>query len=299
MNLPVLQNSTLAQYQSQVARFPLIDEAQEQALARRWVEEEDVEAARQLVLANLRFVIKVAYEYVQYGFPMVDLIQEGNVGLMKAVRKFDPERGIRLISYAVFWIRAQIHEYIQKSWSMVRVATTRTQRKLFNMLQSTRSKLRNALARGEDPAYAEASDEAITRVASELDVAPDQIKEMQRRTTVRDVSIDQPIGVRSGSGDIDGALLSDTLASTWEDPETLVEAEDTRERFADALEMIAPSLNEREQFILSHRLLSDSPALLDEIGKRFGFSKERARQIEASLLKKLRTRLGGLGIAAA
>ena len=296
MNLPVLQNSTLAQYQSQVARFPLIDEHEERELAKRWVEEEDVEAARQLVLANLRFVIKVAYEYVQYGFPMVDLIQEGNVGLMKAVRKFDPERGIRLISYAVFWIRAQIHEYIQKSWSMVRVATTRTQRKLFNMLQSTRSKLRTSLARGEDPAYAEASSEALNRVASELDVEPAQIEEMQRRTTVRDVSIDQPV---SSQGDSDGALLSDTLASTWDDPETVIEAADTSDRFHDALDVIAPSLNAREQYILSNRLLSDSPVLLEEIGNKFGFSKERARQIEASLLKKLRQRLGDLGIEAA
>ena len=296
MNLPVLQNSTLAQYQSQVARFPVIDEAEEQALARRWVEEEDVEAARQLVLANLRFVIKVAYEYVQYGFPMVDLIQEGNVGLMKAVQKFDPSRGIRLISYAVFWIRAQIHEYIQKSWSMVRVATTRTQRKLFNMLQSTKSKLRNALARGEDPAYVEASDEVLQQVATELDVAPAQIEEMQRRTTVRDVSIDQPVSAR---GEDEGAMLSDTLASSWDDPETVAEAVDTRDRFHDALAMIAPSLNEREQFILKNRLLSESPLLLEDIGNEFGFSKERARQIEAALLKKLRTRLGDLGIEAA
>jgi RNA polymerase sigma-32 factor len=296
MNLPVLQNSTLAQYQSQVARFPVIDETQEQALAKLWVEEEDVEAARQLVLANLRFVIKVAYEYVQYGFPMVDLIQEGNVGLMKAVRKFDPTRGIRLISYAVFWIRAQIHEYIQKSWSMVRVATTRTQRKLFNMLQSTKSKLRNALARGEDPAYGEASDEVLQKVASELDVEPAQIEEMRRRTTVRDVSIDQPVSAR---GVDDGAMLSDTLASGWDDPETVAEAEDTKARFTDALAMIGPSLNEREQFILKNRLLSDSPALLEDIGNEFGFSKERARQIEAALLKKLRQRLGDLGIQAA
>ena len=296
MNLPVLQKSTLAQYQSQVARFPVIDEHQERALAVRWVEEGDVEAARQLVLANLRFVIKVAYEYVQYGFPMVDLIQEGNVGLMKAVRKFDPTRGIRLISYAVFWIRAQIHEYIQKSWSMVRVATTRTQRKLFNMLQSTRSKLRNALAHGEDPAYAEASSEAVARMASELDVEPAQIEEMRRRTTVRDVSIDQPVSSR---GESDGALLSDSLASSWDDPEAVTEAADTSARFHEALDLIGPSLNEREQFILSERLLSDSPVLLEDIGNKFGFSKERARQIEASLLKKLRQRLGDMGIEAA
>jgi len=293
MNLPVLQTNTLALYQAEVARFPLLSEAEEKELALSWFEEQDVEAAQKLVLANLRFVIKVAYEYAQYGFPLIDLIQEGNVGLMKAVKKFDPHKGIRLISYAIFWIRAQIHEYIQRSWSLVRIATTRSQRKLFSMLQSTRSHLRRALARGEDPAL---TAEAIEEVATDLDVAVDDIREMQRRTSARDLSIDQPVG---HSDDGDGVLLADSLASTWADPEATVEEDDTRARFHQALTEIRPSLNEREAYILENRLLSDEPVLLDDIGQRFGVSKERARQLEAALLKKLRVRLGELGLEAA
>jgi RNA polymerase sigma-32 factor len=293
MHLPVLQTNTLALYQAEVARFPLLSESDEKALALRWFDEQDVEAAQKLVLANLRFVIKVAYEYVQYGFPVIDLIQEGNVGLMKAVKKFDPHRGIRLISYAIFWIRAQIHEYIQRSWSMVRIATTRSQRKLFSMLQSTRSHLRQALARGEDPAL---TAESIEGVAADLDVPVAEIREMQRRTSARDLSIDLPVG---HSDDGDGVLLSDSLASTWADPEAEAEEVDTRTRFQHALAEIRPTLNEREAFILEERLLSEEPALLDDIGQRFGVSKERARQLEVALLKKLRTRLGDFGLEAA
>lgn len=290
MSLPAVAANTLETYQREVARFPVLSPEEEYELATRWHDGGDVDAARQLVVGNLRFVLKIAHEYVQYGFPLVDLVQEGNVGLMKAVKKFDPYRGVRLISYAVYWIRAQLHDYIQKSWSMVRVTTTRTQRKLFNMLQSTNSKLRKALAMDEDAGLGDG--EALASVALELDVDVSQIEEMRHRTRSRDLSIDQPVG------DDDGASFSDALPSDWDSPETVAEENDTQARFAQALDLIRPTLNERERAILDQRLLTEEPALLGDLGEAFGVSKERVRQIEAALIKKLRKRLGEYGIDA-
>jgi RNA polymerase sigma-32 factor len=291
MNLPVLASDTLRLYQTEVARFALLSPQEEHELAVLWHDEGDVDAAQKLVLANLRFVIKVAYQYVQYGFPLVDLIQEGNVGLMKAVKRFDPHKGIRLISYAIFWIRAAIHEYIQRSWSLVRIATTRAQRKLFNMLQSTRSALRKAM--DQEGGEGEPDAEALARVAEGLKVDVEDLHEVRRRAVQRDLSLDQPVG------DEDDRTVGDSMASTWEDPETAAAENDTRVRFERALTRIRPSLNEREQFILEKRLLSDAPVLLDDIGQRFGISKERARQLEAALLKKLRVELEEYGLEAA
>jgi RNA polymerase sigma-32 factor len=290
MSLPAVTANTLELYQREVARFPVLSPEEEYDLATRWHDGGDVDAARQLVVGNLRFVLKIAHEYVKYGFPLVDLVQEGNVGMMKAVKKFDPYRGIRLISYAVYWIRAQIHDYIQKSWSMVRVATTRTQRKLFNMLQSTSSKLRKALA--VDEASGDDDGLALSAVAEELNVDISQIQDMRQRTRGRDLSIDQPVS------DDAGASFGDALPSDWADPEAVAEDSDTRARFAQALDRIRPTLNEREQAILDRRLLSEEPDLLGDLGEAFGVSKERVRQIEAALIKKLRKRLGEYGIDA-
>src|SRR5512133_1598438 len=198
MSLPSMSNS-LELYLSEINRYPLLTVDEEQRLARDFRRDGDTRAAHRLVTANLRFVVKVSYEYRSYGFKMADLIQEGNIGLMKAVQKFDPDKGIRLISYAVWWIRAYIQNYILKSWSLVKLGTTQAQRKLFFSLARTRRELdKTSLEHGADSDGRDAN-----KVAKKLRVKPSEVREMELRMEGRDLSLDAPMGDDAGSSHVD------------------------------------------------------------------------------------------------
>jgi RNA polymerase sigma-32 factor len=264
----------LTMYLNEINRYPLLTVDEEQRLARRHIEHKDLDAAHRLVTSNLRFVVKVAYEYRSYGLKMGDLIQEGNMGLMKAVQKFDPSKQIRLISYGVWWIRAFIQNYILRSWSLVKLGTTQAQRKLFFSLARTKRELER-MGGGDDEG----------KIARKLHVKPSEVREMQQRMDGRDLSLDAPLG------DDGGASHVDFLASAWESPdEELGRTQETTlvgARVGEALER----LDWRERFIIEQRLMSESPMTLKELGDHFGFSRERARQLEIRAKEKLKLEL--------
>lgn len=268
--LPIVTDS-FELYMRQINRYPLLDRDTELALARRYRQHADLDAAQQLVCANLRFVVKVAREYRHYGMRMQDLVQEGNVGLMLAIRKFDPERGLRLISYAVWWIRATIQSFIVRSWSLVRIGGSRAQKKLFYKLKQTQAALRSLT--GED------DNEAVAR---DLDVSEAAVEEMTGILAGHDASLD----VELFAGE-DYTLL-DTLADDRENQEVLLaerqEADLLRDRVARALEQ----LNERERLIVQRRILDEAPATLQELADTLSISRERVRQLEQNALRKIR-----------
>jgi RNA polymerase sigma-32 factor len=275
-NLPASSGS-LAMYLSEINQYPLLTMDEEQALARRYRQHEDAEAAARLVTANLRFVVKVSYEYRSYGIKIADLIQEGNIGLMKAVQKFDPDKGIRLISYAVWWIRAYIQNYILKSWSLVKLGTTQAQRKLFFSLARTRRELEK-LDGGDEIPDARA-------IAKKLKVKPAEVLEMTQRMEGRDLSLDAPVGDDGGNSHVDfvasaGETQDDELAQAQE-----------REIVTDRVEQALMRLDPRERFIIEKRVMSDKPMTLKELGEHFGFSRERARQLEIRAKEKLKHEL--------
>ncbi len=270
LNLPVVgDNFTL--YMKQVNSFDLLSPQEELELARRYRRDGDLSAAERLVTSNLRFVVKIAMEYRSYGCKLLDLIQEGNIGLMMAVRKFDPERGIRLISYAVWWIRAYIQSFIIRTWSLVKIGTTQAQKKLFFKLNQTREAIRR-LTGGTDTA----------EVAAELDVAPEVVDEMTLRLNRRDASLD----VELVEGD--DYTLMDTLADERQDQETLLAERQEEDLRKQTIEEALASLKERERDIIQERLLREDPLTLQDLADRYGISRERVRQIEQNALKKLR-----------
>jgi RNA polymerase sigma-32 factor len=255
----------------QVNRFDLLSAAEERDLAIRHLRDGDTEAAHRLICANLRFVVKVANEYRGYGLRLLDLVQEGNIGLMMAVKKFDPERGTRLITYAVWWIRAYIQSYIMRSWSLVKIGTTQMQKKLFFKLAQTRSALLNLTG-----------SEQIGDIAKELDVNEDIVAEMSQRMGSRDTSLD--VELTEG----EGYTLLSTLADKSDNQEELLLAHEEQqlntERTSAALEV----LNPRERHIIEQRILSDTPRTLQDLADEFEISRERVRQIEQNSLHKLR-----------
>ncbi len=278
--------SSLELYLSEINRFPLLTVEEEQRLARSYRDVEDTRAAHRLVTANLRFVVKVAYEYRSYGFRMADLIQEGNIGLMKAVQKFDPDKGIRLISYAVWWIRAYIQNYILKSWSLVKLGTTQAQRKLFFSLARTKRELDKMSA--EHGADSDAADPA--KVARKLRVKPGEVREMEQRMEGRDLSLDAPLGDDGGYAHVDfvaapGAPQDDEISGVEE--QKLVSG-----RVVEALGRLDP----RERYIIEQRVMSERPMTLKELGEHFGFSRERARQLELRAKDKLKQELHALAV---
>jgi RNA polymerase sigma-32 factor len=262
----------VARYMMEIGRYPLLTREQEQAIARRYRETGDPKAAEALVTSNLRFVVKVAAEYTKFGAKLIDLVQEGNVGLMHAVKEFNPYKGVRLITYAVWWIRGYIQEYLMRQYSMVRIGTTATQRKLFYQLQKEREQLeRMGLEQG------------IAQLSGKLGVAPEEIQDMHSRLSGRDVSLDQPVGE-------DGSTRMVDLQSEA-DPARLEESLGDREEIKMLLEKIdelRPSLNERELFLLESRLLADEPLTLQEIGDKYGTTREAVRQMEARLMTKIK-----------
>lgn len=285
--LPLPASATsLEVYLSEIHRYDLLSSDEEQRLARLYRASGDTRAAHLLVTANLRFVVKVAYEYRSYGLRMADLVQEGNIGLMKAVQKFEPDRGIRLISYAVWWIRAYIQNHILRSWSLVKLGTTQAQRKLFFSLARTRREL----DRRSDEQGASSDGRDAAKIAKRLRVKPDEVREMEQRMEGRDLSLDVPVG--------DDGLQShvDTVASEGppvdEEVSSGEERRMVRERILAALER----LDRRERYIVESRLMSDRPATLKDLGDHFGFSRERARQLEIRAKEKLRGELRALAV---
>jgi RNA polymerase sigma-32 factor len=264
--------STLDIYIAQINRYPILSADEEFRFAVKFKKYNDMEAAEMLVISNLRFVVKIAHEYRNYGIKLADLIQEGNIGLMHAVKKFDPYKGYRLISYAVWWIRAYIQNFIIKSWSLVKIGTTQAQRKLFFKLGQAKKKL-EALSQ-KNPEFGE--------IAESLGVKETEIAEMDQRLTYRDLSLDSYIGQEGETSHLDH------LTYEGEDQETsLIKKEEmdiVKRNIAGAL----TNLNERESYIVRNRIMTDKPKTLQEIGNKYNITRERARQIEKQALKKLR-----------
>lgn len=278
MNLPAVTD-VLDLYIAEINRFPILTADEEFKLAVRFKKHKDLKAAEKLVTSNLRFVVKIAYEYNNYGIKLVDLIQEGNIGLMHAVKKFDPYKGFRLISYAVWWIRAYIQNFIIRSWSIVKIGTTQAQRKLFFKLNQVKNRLQALSQKNPD----------LKEVADLLNVKEKEIEEMDRRLSGRDLSLDMTINDEGETTYLDHLVYE---GESQED--TLIRKEEkslVRRDIAGAL----ARLNERENYIVRNRIMSDAPETLQQIGDRFKITRERARQIEQEALKKLRKALPYFG----
>jgi RNA polymerase sigma-32 factor len=264
---------SLDSYIHAVGAIPVLSKENEQALARRFNEAEDLDAARELVMAHLRFVVYIAKGYTGYGLPLGDLIQEGNVGLMKAVKRFDPDYGVRLVSFAVHWIRAEIHEFVLKNWRIVKVATTKAQRKLFFNLRKNKKSLA-WLSHAETQA-----------VAKDLGVSPKDVTEMERRLSARDAIFDPAPAADDEHSFTPAAYLPSPDAN----PATLVEKADWTEDATARMTAAMKDLDERSRDILQSRWLTDKKMTLHELADRYGVSAERIRQVEANAIKKLRT----------
>ena len=268
--LPV-PTADLGAYLRGVHAFPMLTQEEETDLARRLRDEDDVNAAWRLVTSHLRFVAKLARGYSGYGLAQEDLIQEGNVGLMKAVSRFDPEMGVRLVSFAVHWIRAAIHEYILQNWRVVKVATTKAQRKLFFNLRGRKKRL-GWLNQAE-----------VEDIAADLSVKPQEVLEMEKRLHAHDAAFDASDDDEEGTFAPAGYLSDERL-----DPSELVEAEEWEEHTAQCLESGLATLDERSRLIVTRRWVDEPKATLHELAAELGVSAERVRQLEAKAFKKLR-----------
>ncbi|MBI3044781.1 MAG: RNA polymerase sigma factor RpoH [Betaproteobacteria bacterium] len=264
--------SSLEGYVQTVNRFPILTQEKEVALARRYRNEGDLDAARELVLSHLRVVVAIARGYLGYGLPQADLVQEGNIGLMKAVKRFDPERGVRLVSYAVHWVRAEIHEYILRNWRIVKVATTKAQRKLFFNLRSLKSSLASL---GREDAKA---------IAKQLGVKPEEVVEMETRLAGRDIALEP-----AGDDEEDGYAPIAYLAADDAEPGHVLEHEETARLRSAGLETALAGLDARSRRIVEARWLNEKePATLHDLAAEFGVSAERIRQIEAKALARMK-----------
>ena len=261
-------------YLQEIRRYPVLTREQELEIAKRYFETKDPEAAQALVTANLRFVVKVAAEYSKFGARLIDLVQEGNMGLMHAVRDFNPYKGVRLITYAVWWIRGYIQEYLMKQYSLVKIGTTQNQKKLFYRLQREKDAL-DAL--GENP--------DIAMIGTKLGIPAAEVQEMAQRLRGRDVSLSQTIDDDSKSS------LMDFQKSGDENPDELLSKHEELGLLRDRIEKLRPNLSERELILLEERLLADDPLTLQEIGERYGITREAVRQMEVRLLEKIRKSL--------
>lgn len=272
-SLPIVSDS-MSLYLAEIRKFSVLSEEDEHRYAVKFFEEKDLEAAHTLITSNLRFVVKVAGEYRHYGLKMIDLIQEGNVGLMMAVRKFNPYKGIRLISYAVWWIRAYIQNHIMSMWSLLKIGTTQAQRKLFFKLKETK----NALLRmndGEDDSHA---------AALTLNVSDKEVAEMEQRLQ-GDYSLDAELSCG------DGLTALESLADERMNQEALLAEYQENQQLQQKVAQVVAVLNEKERFIIERRITSDEPMTLQEIATHFSISRERVRQIEEGALKKVKNSL--------
>jgi RNA polymerase sigma-32 factor len=263
---------SLDAYIDRVSQIPVLSKEEEVALAIKFRSEGDLDSARQLVLSHLRFVVHIARGYLGYGLPMGDLVQEGNVGLMKAVKRFNPDVGVRLVSFAVHWIRAEIHEYVLRNWRLVKVATTKSQRKLFFNLRKMKKNL------------AWLTEAETNAVAKDLGVEPSDVREMEQRLSARDMSFDPA----PESDEDDTYSPAMYLPATNADPATLVEREEWEEDSSDRLSAALERLDQRSRDILKRRWMTDDKATLHELADEYGISAERVRQVEANAISKLK-----------
>jgi RNA polymerase sigma-32 factor len=274
LKLPAV-TGTLDLYITEINRFPLLTPEEEFKLAVRLKKYNDMDAAETLIVSNLRFVVKIAHEYRNYGFKLADLIQEGNIGLIHAVKKFDPYKGYRLISYAVWWIRAYIQNYLIKSWSIVKIGTTQAQRKLFFKLSQAKKQLETLSKK--NPEFSE--------IAESLGVKGSEVAEMDLRMGSRDVSLHEYIGDEGESSHID------FLAFEGDNQEVALIKNEERSLVQRNIAGALATLNERESYIIQHRVMADNPETLQEIGDRYNITREPARQIEKQALKKVQLAL--------
>ncbi|MBB3064776.1 MULTISPECIES: RNA polymerase sigma factor RpoH [Limibacillus] len=272
--MPSVSESNLTRYLQEIRKFPMLEQNEEYMLAKSWREHDDVEAAHKLVTSHLRLVAKIAMGYRGYGLPVSELISEGNVGMMQAVKRFDPERGFRLATYAMWWIRAAIQEYILHSWSLVKMGTTAAQKKLFFNLRKMKGKIQ-AIDEGD------LHPEQVTYIATELGVPEADVVSMNRRLAAPDHSLNAPL-----RQDGDGEWM-DWLEDESESQESqLAESEELGKRRA-LLKHAMATLNERERHILTERRLQDEPTTLEDLSQVYGISRERVRQIEVRAFEKL------------
>ena len=275
--------SNLSRYLQEIRKFPLLTPEEEFTFAKQWVEEENVESAHRMVTSHLRLVAKIAMGYRGYGLPLGELISEGNVGLMQAVKRFDPEKGFRLATYAMWWIRASIQEYVLRSWSLVKLGTTGAQKKLFFNLRKAKARI-GALEEGD------LHPEKVTRIANDLGVTEAEVISMNRRLSGGDASLNATVG-SEGEGSMQWQdWLEDESADQAGDYEASDELEIRRALMTEAMTV----LNEREQDILTNRRLRDQPLTLEDLSVQYSVSRERIRQIEVRAFEKLQMRMQSL-----
>jgi RNA polymerase sigma-32 factor len=262
-------------YMDKVSKIPVLSREAEAELAKQFRNEGDLDAARQLVMSHLRFVVHIARGYSGYGLPLGDVVQEGNVGLMKAVKRFDPNVGVRLVSFAVHWIRAEIHEYVLRNWRLVKVATTKAQRKLFFNLRKMKKNL------------AWLSHDETLAVARELKVSPEEVTEMEKRLSARDLSFDPVPDAGSEDGDETYSPAA-YLPAPDSDPALQIENAEWEDTTGDRLQSAMQTLDARARDILVSRWTGEAAATLHDLAEKYGVSAERIRQIEANAIKKLR-----------
>jgi RNA polymerase sigma-32 factor len=265
--------ANLAAYVQAVGSIPVLSQERERELAEDLDDNNNLDAARQLVMSHLRFVVHIARSYSGYGLPEADLIQEGNVGLMKAVRRFDPARGVRLVSFAVHWIKAEIHEYILRNWRIVKIATTKAQRKLFFNLRSKKKQL-GWLSQAEAEA-----------IAADLNVDVKDVQSMEGRLASNDMTFETPV---DGDEDATWQAPVNYLEDRREDPANLVEEADWQDSNQEKLRLALVELDDRSKAIVSRRWLAEDKATLHELAAEYGVSAERIRQLESNAMKKLR-----------
>ena len=273
--VPVLvSEGNLSSYLQEIRKFPMLEQNQEYMLAKRWRDHDEIDAAHQLVTSHLRLVAKIAMGYRGYGLPLSELISEGNVGMMQAVKRFDPERGFRLATYAMWWIRAAIQEYILHSWSLVKMGTTAAQKKLFFNLRKLKGQMK-AIEEGD------LAPEQVTKIADTLNVPEDDVVQMNRRLAAPDHSLNAPLRI-DGDGEWQDWLVDDTP----DQENLLAESEELGKRRV-LLKKSMATLNERERHILQQRRLQENPTTLEELSQEYGISRERVRQIEVRAFEKL------------
>ncbi len=279
INTMEVYDSSLDSYLRDVRKYPLLSPEEEYSLAKRYKEKGDLEAAKKLITSNLRFVVKVALEYIHYNVKLSDLIQEGNIGLMKALTKYDPDKGYRFISYAIWWIRAYIQSFILKMRSLVKIGTTQAQRKLFYALSKTKREILKLSGKSSDENI---NDQEMLLISEKLGVKAKDVREMEKRLSNTDLSFDATISEN------DDRTLLEKIATDEVSQEERIIKEEEENIIRSRLTRFLEKANEKERYIVYNRLMSDNPRTLEEIGETFGITRERVRQIEERLKEKLK-----------